>query len=514
MRVLIVSEKAFEISAIRGYFGKLPFNDADTKARVDFYEAKSGKEGIDKYEADATKDFHYDLVVISQKMKAFSGLMTAQGISGKKKIPTPAMILLTENVDKLSVANGVKAGILGFLKIPYNLEDFKKVLENIGEAIAAREERKRLLIIANAQKQGSTVNLEDVITAANQMAIGVILKAKDYAPWNNGPLITVSSLLVGAGEYKTAIPILKNAIKLDFADKRPHKLLQECYQNVGMHKEELSSLKRLLSDNPKSSELNGKVGEALLKEGDFKKAAEFFQQSIKFHKETDSKKLKARSLWGLGNSFMNMDEGGDNTELQEKAKEQFDRAVTVDPNMIAAYLNLITIYKKTGQDAKAKEIMQKAVKIAPQKPEEWMDLFFFYLRDGSSKKAIFALSKAIAKEPDNPLTYFLAGEAFVKHRIHKEAVKYLEKCVELYPSELRVYNFLGISYRHLEQHKKSVENYQKAIQLDSKDPNVHYNLAKAYLNANDPANAKKAFNEALKINPEFEEAKNELAKLA
>ncbi len=509
--MLIITEKSFEVSAIKGYLEKLPFKDFDNTARLDFYNEPSGNAGAKRFETDAKKNFHFDLIIISQKMKTISGLMAAQMIAAKRGIPKPPMVLLTELMDANTITEGAKAGIISYLTVPYNLNNFRDMLTKLVDSLTAKEEKRRLATLKKVKEQGSTVDTSELAKKLNKNGIAELERAKIYAPWNIKPHLAMARLYMEAGDYKTPIPILRNSIKLDFTNKEPHKLLRDCYSKAGMAKEELGTLKKLLTADPKNSELNGKVGDALLREGDFKKAADFFKRSIAMHKPEDSKRVKARAHNGLGTSYLKMDKGGTSGKLQEMAKEQLDHAVTVDPTMITAYFNLIAVYRKMGMEDEARKIMQKAVKISPSNSQDWLDLFFFYIEDKDYKKAKFALSKAVKMEPDNPLTYFLAGEAFMRHRMFVEASENFEKSVEMYPSEVRAYNFLGICYRNRGENAKSIAAYQNALKIDPEDFNVHYNLGRAFINGKDFKNAKTSFETALKLNPELEEAKEGIA---
>ncbi|MDH5541896.1 MAG: tetratricopeptide repeat protein [Nitrospinota bacterium] len=510
MRILIVSEKSFEIQQLRGYFEKSPYKIYESDIRIDFYEANSGKAAMEKLETDAKKGAVYDLLIISQKMKIFSGLQTAQNLAAKKNLPVPPILLVTEFIDKDMMSAGTKAGIHGFLKMPYNLEDFEQSLSNVVGSVASNVERNRENALKRIESQGATVNITEFRHKINKSSINELGKIKIIAPWNKKPYLLISRYLIEEGDFKTPITLLRTAIRIDFNDQMPHKLLKTCYRKIGMAKEELGELKKLLAQNPKSAEINARVGETLLQEGNYTKAAEFFKKAIANHKPTDSNRIKAKSHYGVGKSLMGM---GDDKNLQEQAKEELNAAINVDPTLVLAYFNLISVYKKLGMQKEAEEVMRSAVKITPNTAKDWLDLFFFYLEDGDTTKAKFALNKSLSMEEENPLTLYLAGEAFLRQRMFKDAAENFEKSIEIYPSEIRSYNSLGICYRHLNEPKRSVDYYQKALQIDPKDFNVHYNLGKAFTALKDVRKATDSFQTALNLNPDLREAKEAIAQL-
>jgi superkiller protein 3 len=510
LRVLIVTEKAFEIQQLRGYFEKSPYKIYDKDHRLDFYDAGTGKAGIDKFEADYKKEFFYDIIIISQKMKAFTGLQTAQTLAQKKSLTVPPIIIITEFIDKNLTDSGTKAGVVAFLKVPYNIDAFKDTLTNAANLMTTRLEKNHDYAIQQIEAKGATANIGEFRKKISQNTIAELNKVRDLVPWCKKPYMVLSRVLMEAGDFKTPLPFLRCVIRIDFTDQMPHKMLKTCYRKTGMHKEEFSELKKMLAANPKSAEVNAKVGDALLQTGNYTKAADFFRKAISNHKPTDSRRIKAKSHWGIGKSILATK---DDKESTEKAKDELNRAINVDPTLVLAYFNLISVYKKLGMEKEAQEAMKIAVKIVPTNAQDWMDLFFFYLGDGDPVKAKFALGKATAIEPENPLSFLLAGEAFMRQRMFEEAAEFFEKSINIYPSDIKAYNALGICYRHLKQPKKSVEQYQKALQIDPKDFNVHYNLGKVLILLKEFKSAKVSFGSALKYKPDLKEAEEALAQI-
>ena len=69
------------------------------------------------------------------------------------------------------------------------------------------------------------------------------------------------------------------------------------------------------------------------------------------------------------------------------------------------------------------------------------------------------------------------------------------------------YNMLGIQNREAKNYDEAVKNYSKAISISPADENLFYNTARAYFEQGKLNKAEAFLGNALKLNPEFREAK-------
>lgn len=70
---------------------------------------------------------------------------------------------------------------------------------------------------------------------------------------------------------------------------------------------------------------------------------------------------------------------------------------------------------------------------------------------------------------------------------------------------LNYYNETGINYRKSGDIEKAVVEYKKALTVSPNDEHLYYNLARAYIEAGQKKNAKTTIEQALRINPDFNE---------
>jgi len=67
-----------------------------------------------------------------------------------------------------------------------------------------------------------------------------------------------------------------------------------------------------------------------------------------------------------------------------------------------------------------------------------------------------------------------------------------------------------VLYRKKNDFKKALFNYKKAIVIHPDRARIHYNIGRLYIEMKDPESAKTYFVQALKLEPDFEDAKEVL----
>lgn len=109
------------------------------------------------------------------------------------------------------------------------------------------------------------------------------------------------------------------------------------------------------------------------------------------------------------------------------------------------------------------------------------------------------------------LTYLERGDDSKANDIFQRLVK-LEAAFEAEHKHL--FNEFGINLRKNKMFDQSVEYYQRALGLSQVDENLHYNIARAWFEKQNYAKVKEHLDEAMRLNPAFEEGKKFLDYLA
>jgi tetratricopeptide (TPR) repeat protein len=100
-----------------------------------------------------------------------------------------------------------------------------------------------------------------------------------------------------------------------------------------------------------------------------------------------------------------------------------------------------------------------------------------------------------------------AAETFLEAGLSDVAEMLFSQSLAEDPKNLHLYNRLGIALRRQQKHQEALECYQKALKVDSRSDKIYYNLGILYFDLGEKAKALEAFRTALRLRPDFPEAR-------
>lgn len=149
-------------------------------------------------------------------------------------------------------------------------------------------------------------------------------------------------------------------------------------------------------------------------------------------------------------------------------------------------------------------------KASPQQGEFYLDLGEAYWRVGRLDDAIREYRHAIARRPGLTKAYVGLGESLMRKGDAASAVKLLEPVGS---KDAGILNTLAVAYGQLGQLDRALELLKMAVAVDPENPPSWVNLGVAREHAGDRSGAIDAYREAIRLQPDFEEAVNRLKKL-
>lgn len=153
------------------------------------------------------------------------------------------------------------------------------------------------------------------------------------------------------------------------------------------------------------------------------------------------------------------------------------------------------------------------VQKSPLKSRPHSNVGYAYAKRGLFSNANKELEKAIALNPTNDSAFMNLGNVYLLEGNRERAKNLYKKAISINPYNIiAIYNLaaLNIETKNL---KEAAENYQSIIKLKSDEIEAYNMLGIISAIQNDTQNAQKYFNVALKIEPEFTPAKDNLYKL-
>lgn len=183
----------------------------------------------------------------------------------------------------------------------------------------------------------------------------------------------------------------------------------------------------------------------------------------------------------------------------------------------AGYLVGLEFFWKpvTPPDPYAYEISmaEQKVKADPKNIKNQLLLSYAYLRKGDGASSLKVLKEAEKQEPKNKQIAYNLGLSYLSIKDYQQAIKYLEPQVKGGIIDFDLNYNLGRAYLESKQYSKAVERLISCTIIEPGAADAYLLLSEAYLGQGDKVNATKSVNKALKLVPEYPEAKKLLAKI-
>ena len=158
----------------------------------------------------------------------------------------------------------------------------------------------------------------------------------------------------------------------------------------------------------------------------------------------------------------------------DRAKGQYERALTAEPNNLLALVSLARLADKRGNAVEAETIYNRAIAAHPTSALAYNDLGLFHARKGQTEKAVAALGSAASLEPENVRYNNNFATLLVEAGQYDKALAQLSKTSG--PAEAH-YN-LGFLLHRNQQDQLAVHHLNEALRLNPRLQQAHVMLAK------------------------------------
>ncbi len=165
----------------------------------------------------------------------------------------------------------------------------------------------------------------------------------------------------------------------------------------------------------------------------------------------------------------------------ERAIEDYDKAIEINPEYAAAYYNRGNSYGDLGQHERAIEDYDKAIEINPEYAAAYSNRGNSYGDLGQHERAIEDYDKAIEINPEYADAYSNRGNRYGDLGQHERAIEDYDKAIEINPEYAAAYSNRGNSYGDLGQHERAIEDYDKAIEINPEYAAAYSNRGNSYM---------------------------------
>src|SRR5207249_4504436 len=193
-----------------------------------------------------------------------------------------------------------------------------------------------------------------------------------------------------------------------------------------------------------------------------------------------------------------------------RAIERVDQQIAREPGRAEFRQLLAEIFTDHGDYASAEDAYRKALEQDPQNAETALALSNLYIKRGELQKAVALYEGMLKTDPMNAATKkrlatILLNQAPVR------AGSLANEAIQADPQDTEARVIKGRSLLAESKVSQAITELETATTADRASPAARFFLGVAYRQNNKPGEAEAAWNEALKLNPRFAQARLALA---
>jgi len=217
-------------------------------------------------------------------------------------------------------------------------------------------------------------------------------------------------------------------------------------------------------------------------------------------------KKQAKTLNLLGECYLALGDKG-------QAYQYFREALEVNTKYLKAYKNLAEVAESQGNPQEARQYLEQAQSLSPLNGERLFHLGRLCLKIGEGEQARQYLKESL-KFGQSFMTDNCAetAEILLQAGLDEAAEGLLTESIKSQPENVILYNKLGVALRRQGKHLEALKCYQRALQLTPKSEKVYYNIGILYFDLGEKEKAYESFRTALRLRPDFAEARDFLAR--
>ena len=243
------------------------------------------------------------------------------------------------------------------------------------------------------------------------------------------------------------------------------------------------------SVSQKIAELS-KKGYQLLKENDFKKSKEAFQEILSLEGNNNY------ALVGLGDAYRKENN-------IKGAVEYYSKCLSFHPGNNYALFGLADCYKALNQYQKAIKIWEEYLVHDDRNVTVLTRVADACRKINDFKKSKEIYLKVLEMEEDNAYALIGIGHLYYDHKEYKDALFYWTKMLEINESavDIRVLTSIGNCHRKLKNFSEGVKYFEKALKMDNDNFYVLFGLADCYRGMNQQYRSVEYWNRILENDP-------------
>lgn len=194
-----------------------------------------------------------------------------------------------------------------------------------------------------------------------------------------------------------------------------------------------------------------------------------------------------------------------------QARAAFEAAVNADPNSYEALHALGVIHDREGKESQAIDYYRRALRVQPDYEESAKGIAAIYLRQGQSDRAVQFMQPLAQQWERNLLLQAYYANLLVQVNRIDDATKVARAALRR--DERFVPAMMSLVRANIKAGKVELADaiLEQALQINEKNAQLHFLKGKRLVEEDKLGEALKAFRRAVELDPDFAEARMELA---
>lgn len=167
-------------------------------------------------------------------------------------------------------------------------------------------------------------------------------------------------------------------------------------------------------------------------------------------------------------------------KLNDRAIEEFNRAIASDPTFALARHDLGVAYLRNDNVEQAINAFKKCVELNPEESlrvTAYYNMGLAYLDLSRNDEAIGAFNQSLRLDPQDPDTHHYLGLAYLEKKRYDEAITAFQQSLKLKPDLVGPRVGLGEAYEAKGLHDQAIAVYEEALKLDPSDEKTRLKLS-------------------------------------
>jgi tetratricopeptide (TPR) repeat protein len=137
-------------------------------------------------------------------------------------------------------------------------------------------------------------------------------------------------------------------------------------------------------------------------------------------------------------------------------------------------------YYGKGDYDRAIQDTDQAIRLNPNEPSFYYTSGLAYKKKGDYDRAIQEFNEAIRLNPNFERAYYDRGNAYIDKEEYDRAIQEFNEAIRLNPNNANNYNNRGVAYKRKGDYGRSIQDYNQAIGLNANDTISFFNRGDAY----------------------------------